>query len=666
MSTMRHVTVPLPYRMETDAPTVNAPAGSSPFLYNVVPGNPAVLRKRGSTTRIAEIEANPGVVTHVGMWPGDPLWPLRVSVSRVRLSSITAPGPQFRMSADGAATWATTAARFTTVEPSTATVNNGATTSGAFRVGKSVPFAGLMFTPVVTDAVTALGVWGGAPLSAASVTTSTCNLTLGSRTVTTISPSITANVYAGYIFMVGTAFGAVPYRVVSNTATTLTLDRPWGDGIVGEVSVAGVGFFLHAETSLAGLPITTAGGRIGSSSAAVFRGRLWTVGSPAASLSPHSWPFVLRWSLPGVPQFPSQNYTTISTREQLTGCAGLPNALLLWSRTSMWRLTGFDESSFQIDHISNSVGCIDAGSISYYNDRAYWCGEDGVYSSNGYDLREHTQYGAGSGIRNLYRYMLREMESAPSGSTAGAGWHNRIVRTAAHDGYLWVMITGLDTSKATLPALVMDIGSGSWAHFGHGSWASSNTNNVLRAAAASDGQLYTASLTQIRDASACMTRPQQLNAAFDLDGATPVPIQAAARFQVVNPAGPDTARVLGVQVAHNCLVQPAETYVAWRVGIEHDSNHIEASTDTYPVTIDAGDIPHRTYTAIPSGTAMPMISVENYFVERLRDTVFPVEGATFRVTMVSDGAPANVSLSDVLSVSLLIDGQTTQLGRVQD
>ena len=70
----------------------------------------------------------------------------------------------------------------------------------------------------------------------------------------------------------------------------------------------------------------------------------------------------------------------------ITGMAKSPAGLLVMGKAFIYLLVGNQPSNFQLKVISSILGCESKKSIAYLGENAIWLGEDGIYTSNGYNI----------------------------------------------------------------------------------------------------------------------------------------------------------------------------------------------------------------------------------------------------------------------------------------
>lgn len=98
-------------------------------------------------------------------------------------------------------------------------------------------------------------------------------------------------------------------------------------------------------------------------------------------------PYEVFWSETGLPnQWPVTNSLKGARSEDGRGITGLVEAfesLIIFTRQSVWRLSGNDNSSFAIQKVTDRCGCISGHTVVSDGRRLYWLGPDGVYGWSG-------------------------------------------------------------------------------------------------------------------------------------------------------------------------------------------------------------------------------------------------------------------------------------------
>ena len=704
-SALKHIALPIPWRMSTDSPSSTSPEGTSPFMYNVIPGNPRVLRRRGGLGPIQQFVSGSN-------------FPTGSNVRRVDWSSATLYDIHYQP-CDGI----TNAATAISGNPYTLGLYGGYAIQGSLAPPRSVYWNGASHVddPIISEP-SAIGhhavphgplvlwegitygvcleVWstddpfpgfygmygshlyvsGGksATLTALSDSTRVATISVGSKTGT-FGTAPASSMTGAILYTFNTTAAAsqyVPYKIVSHNggSTSFTLDRAWGADLSAAVSLTSNDVFMAPATGHARISRGSAAGSVGWGSGALacvalYRERLF--GGVAGNNSPTSGVTsdMVVWSAAGKPWYsPATNYFRLGSSSYITGMWSTNDALLIFTAAETYVLTGYDEASFTLRQLDGSVGCLSPNAIAAAAGRVYWMYQDGVYSSNGSDLQEHTRSSAGDGINQYYR-------SAYTMATA-AGYTNK---AAGNVGNCWPVLRAVgDYLIATLqhmgnfslaqaapvaPSMIMHIPTSAWSLLGTGS---ANSTAARRIAAIDSGHSTVVAACGAGAWYAPRVADPYPTTHYDGSAAGEQPIYAAVRFATATLGGDETARVKGVQVAHNCVTDAALPLVAWSLTLEHDEDLHTGATNTPAAAQDVGDIAFRDYASNAPATAMPVSSVERIYIDRFRDVSFPAEGNSFRVTMYSSAnTGTSTTYTDVMRVAFLVDGTVTMLGRVQ-
>lgn len=94
-------------------------------------------------------------------------------------------------------------------------------------------------------------------------------------------------------------------------------------------------------------------------------------------------PYEVFWSEPGLPNnWPVTNSIKgVSSKDGkgVTGIYAAFESLIIFTRQAVWRLTGYDNTSFQLQLVSDKCGCVSGHTVVMDGERMYWLGQDGVY-----------------------------------------------------------------------------------------------------------------------------------------------------------------------------------------------------------------------------------------------------------------------------------------------
>lgn len=89
--------------------------------------------------------------------------------------------------------------------------------------------------------------------------------------------------------------------------------------------------------------------------------------------------------------FAWSEYNTITMEDEITGFGGVPNGILIFSKTQTYLLTGQTPQNFTKFLLSNTIGCVSSVSVQRFANGLIWLGENGIYMSNGGNISDITQ-----------------------------------------------------------------------------------------------------------------------------------------------------------------------------------------------------------------------------------------------------------------------------------
>lgn len=189
-------------------------------------------------------------------------------------------------------------------------------------------------------------VWGGGAFIDADYSAGTANVTESSTSVVLSTLAVAASEMQGQTFQVDG--DAVEYQIlkVVESSRTLTLDRPYEESTDTTASYTirdrrDPNQAYHSESNL-----------------------------------PNQWHLT---NNPGGVEPDDDD-------EGMTGMMATRDALVMWSRTGMWRITGEDKFSFSIHRVTGGKGCIGVPPVEI-NGVIYWVGPDfNVYGWDGYSV----------------------------------------------------------------------------------------------------------------------------------------------------------------------------------------------------------------------------------------------------------------------------------------
>jgi hypothetical protein len=196
-----------------------------------------------------------------------------------------------------------------------------------------------------------------------------------------------------------------------------------------------------------GAPATLGGSPPNMGSLAVYKNLLCGVGFSGSVLSriyfsgesnPESWNTTIGY---------------IDASRSIRGIAALPNALLILEDQGLERIRGdvppgTAAFNMELEPVASDVGCHSADAFAVYNDKCYFADEDGVYETDGAQVRDLTKEG---GLSNFYRTQFASVGA--SGRVALGVWR----------GFLWLSLQG--SSDAFVDLLVCEIKTRAWLRF---------------------------------------------------------------------------------------------------------------------------------------------------------------------------------------------------------
>lgn len=98
-------------------------------------------------------------------------------------------------------------------------------------------------------------------------------------------------------------------------------------------------------------------------------------------------PYEVFWSEPGLPNnWPVTNSLKgvySKDGKGITGIYAAFESLIIFTRQAVWRLTGYDAASFQLQLVTDKAGCVSGHTVVMDGERMYWLGPDAVYGWSG-------------------------------------------------------------------------------------------------------------------------------------------------------------------------------------------------------------------------------------------------------------------------------------------
>ena len=285
------------------------------------------------------------------------------------------------------------------------------------------------------------------------------------------------------------------YKVKSHTAagTAMTLERPYG---LGETTTNVPNLAACDTRTLQSGDVF--GAIPGGVTLAVFNDRVFsargTVSTTLTTGAPQTYPSpvgeyggyygnALFWSKPGnFNRWPDQNFALVDqdADDPITGLYTLGDSLIIFKSTKMFRMTGYDEDSFQIDKISEVVGCPYPMGMVSYEGTLFFANQEGVWAYNGDSLQSITAPDGSHGISKLW---ASRPWSRAQGMSKEYFWPTMAVTP---DGHLLVVCHYPLATDQYNDHFVYDTKSGSWATWG----MNTATANPIRVVTAPNGKVY--------------------------------------------------------------------------------------------------------------------------------------------------------------------------------
>ena len=109
----------------------------------------------------------------------------------------------------------------------------------------------------------------------------------------------------------------------------------------------------------------------------------------------------------------------VDVKEEITGMSSIQELPIVFCKNQVFRLEGFfDElgrGAIRPIVIDETAGCVSHKSIVRVNNVLYWCGNDGIYRTDGYKVQKIAKH-----LDDTYQKDLAYMEGAPIGSAYDA------------------------------------------------------------------------------------------------------------------------------------------------------------------------------------------------------------------------------------------------------
>lgn len=199
---------------------------------------------------------------------------------------------------------------------------------------------------------------------------------------------------------------------------------------------------------------------------------------------------VLQWSAVGNPLYwPDSNFVLLdeSLDDPITALAATDDFMLIFRRSSIYILTGYDESTFNINQLSSTNGCFDPRAVYSSEGTVYWANRTGVYRFRNNGIESLTGNGS-SGIGALVTQALGRGDGSDGVSLARITSlrvtnNGKLVLSSSGTAYESLGSSSppsADTLAASWQGInnasfVLDLATGTWATFKHAATNSAPT-----------------------------------------------------------------------------------------------------------------------------------------------------------------------------------------------
>tara|TARA_R110000868_G_scaffold209170_2_gene458794 strand:- start:1344 stop:3356 length:2013 start_codon:yes stop_codon:yes gene_type:complete len=425
------------------------------------------------------------------------------------------------------------------------------------------------------------------------------------------------------------------YRVKTHVAgtSTIELDRPYA---LGETAtnipnlVAGPSK-LSSEADLRGAPK-------GAADLTIFNDRLFAarslVSTTLATGTPQAYPSpvgsyggyygnAVAWSKPGNWNYwPDQNFAIVDqdANDPVTGICALSDKLVIFKKHKTYVMTGYDEDSFQIDKLSDVVGCPYPNGMALYEGMLYFCNQDGVFVTDGQVVRSISSPQPGHGITTIWN--TRKWSRA-QGCDPMYFWPTMAVTPDAH---LVLCCQHVLTTTDYADNFVYDILNESWSEWG----MEDKTLNPIRVVAAPNGKVYGVHRWWTSEITDCWNVGVE-GPVYDeyplLAGGTATKVAVVPEVEVWFAASPgNTFRVNEMQIDHKVHYAKAASvggvYTPWTIKMATDPDLVLGTTEH---SISARWVTSVGYDATQS----------QHYSDRVLET-FQREAQTFRVRFIGN------------------------------
>lgn len=443
------------------------------------------------------------------------------------------------------------------------------------------------------------------------------------------------------------------YRVKEHTASSanFVLDRPYGIG-ENTTNVPNLVACNCSFSSDTGLGNRIPGGVCYTVFAErVFQGRGWvsatlTSGAPQAYPSPVGeyggfYGNAIFWSKPGNwNRWPDQNFALVGENEPITALGTVGEKLVIFKEHQMFVMSGYDEDSFQIDKLSDVIGCPHPAGMTYYEGVLYFADQNGIWSFNGETVSSVSEPQPGAGISKLWN---SRSYSRASGLDVKYFWPSMAVTP---DGHLVVACQN-PLSTTYTANFVYDIKNQAWSE-----WDLSTSSLNPVSVFSFKGKVYAIHRYFLSDITDCW------------NPAVTTPVYDTYPTLAASPVSTKLAVVPEVEVWVNAT--PGKTFRVREMQVDHKVHYSYTdSTPSYtPWTIKMATDPDLTLGSTEHSIAARWVNSSGYvatdprhYSDRLPET-YQREAQTLRVKFTGDTYPdSNLRMKDwtLLRLRFLID-----------
>jgi hypothetical protein len=689
--------VTLPTTLNTDVSPSELKGDESPDLRNVITSEPGHVRmRRGFKRKLPLVSQFPGVDDYTLVATG-------VMGDKAMLSyGKTTTPPTSWIPAYYGAIYSGTTLSYTgnaviVSRDSTTNAFTATTTGSVGFYGKTVNYESANYGIVVSTssyrhrlftganelpALSALYRWSGTLNDFTGPTaTPRVNIANGATSGTfTAATTPTSSVAGKLLVITGTATNKplagywYTYRITAHTAgaSAFTIDRPYGLGeVIGNVPTMN-GTANAADTGTLSVFAQVANAPLSCVAVNLFKERIFTASGHILSAVGNFVGYygnLLQWSDPGQPErWTAQNFVIVDDESNnlITGMGTVADLQMIFKRNKTLVMSGSDESSFVVDDFSTRIGCVHSGSITNFEDKLLWAGEDGYYSFDGETLDEITQPEPGRGIKKKYRSRMSKDDFKKT------QFYRRYPRIHAVRDNL-VMSLGNENHADRGESYVYNARDKSWVEFGHRPTDPdpdvelTGDQMTVQGCFRMNEVSYAVLGHQIVDIDQCWDFEQEEGTTTTFDFADQyydigndlinVVPNAVVQTPDLRLGEGDSVRIKEIALEHNCHFisdQAAADKTAWtaHVSVDPDLDTVDESYDVLAHNVADTDHP----------TLLPRFT--RFYMDRFPDS-WSLEGGMFRLRLTSHPTNDDIVSHKLYRVRLLLEPSKTRLNRNQ-